>query len=244
MKCIKCGYVSFDHLSECKKCQTSIAAAREGLGFSAVRPAAPALLGSLLRDFQSPAQQKKPAEAPETLNTLNTFSSMPEASDALNEVFRIEHTDTDDVVADAGETEEDFSLLDISDEELELLIDQDSPGAAQNEATRSTGQTVSPSESIAMPVLDDVSLDDGLTLSFDDFDETESETKTRDLSADTLGEPAWLQNEPPLTLEFEHAEEQSARKPEESGNDFIIDLSESDLDALLKRLESNSKEGA
>ncbi len=237
MKCIKCSYVSFDHLSECKKCQTSLAAAREDLGFSSVKPAVPSLLGSLLRDFQ--AQRTKPSDASEN---FAAFSLKPEAGDALNEVFRIEHDDVAGVVADAGDTEEDFSLLDISDEELELLIE--SPGDSPKEKTRSTGQTVSPSQSIAMPVLAEESPDDALTLSFDDFDETENETTTLDLSADTLGEPAWLQNEPPLTLEFEHAEEHPARRPEESGNDFIIDLSETDLDTLLKRLEDNSKQQA
>jgi hypothetical protein len=48
MKCPKCGFVSFDHLSECKKCAADLVAVREGLGFSALRSEVPFLLGTLL----------------------------------------------------------------------------------------------------------------------------------------------------------------------------------------------------
>ena len=48
MKCQKCGYVSFDYLSECKSCGTNISAAREALGLFGVKPSMPSLLSSLL----------------------------------------------------------------------------------------------------------------------------------------------------------------------------------------------------
>ncbi len=48
MKCPKCGFVSYDHLSECKKCGADLAAVREGLGFSAHKSEVPFLLGTLV----------------------------------------------------------------------------------------------------------------------------------------------------------------------------------------------------
>jgi hypothetical protein len=50
MKCQKCGYVSFDYLSQCKKCGADLTTVREKLGFSALKPEVPSLLGALLRD--------------------------------------------------------------------------------------------------------------------------------------------------------------------------------------------------
>jgi hypothetical protein len=50
MKCQKCGYVSFDYLSQCKKCGADLTAARGLLGFSELKSEVPSLLGALLRD--------------------------------------------------------------------------------------------------------------------------------------------------------------------------------------------------
>jgi hypothetical protein len=50
MKCQKCGFVSFDYLSQCKKCGANLSAVRELLGFSAVKSEVPCLLGALLRN--------------------------------------------------------------------------------------------------------------------------------------------------------------------------------------------------
>lgn len=254
MKCAKCGYVSFDHLSECKKCQTSMAAAREGLGFLAVRPAVPSLLGSLLREHLSPAQPTPPASAPET---LDPFSLQSEMSISLDEGFGAAPPLA---ASNTGAAEEDFSLLDLSDEELEQLIDQDSPDTGKREETlpddlpgismdEYLDETFSlpetdPQSPIAAPAQSEAASDQEMTLNFDDFFDATDAAKPEDspdLPGDSLGEPAWLKNEAPLTLQFEPAPEQAARPPEESGNDFVIDLSESDLDALLKRLEDDTK---
>jgi hypothetical protein len=50
MKCQKCGFVSFDYLSQCKKCGADLTAVREKLGFSALKSDVPFLLGTLLKD--------------------------------------------------------------------------------------------------------------------------------------------------------------------------------------------------
>lgn len=48
MKCHKCNHISFDHLSQCRKCGVDLSETREALGFAAFNPSAPFLLGSLL----------------------------------------------------------------------------------------------------------------------------------------------------------------------------------------------------
>jgi hypothetical protein len=53
MKCSKCGFISFDYLSTCKKCGTNLSQARSGLGFSESVPAPPAFLKVMLEDVSS-----------------------------------------------------------------------------------------------------------------------------------------------------------------------------------------------
>jgi hypothetical protein len=50
MRCQKCGFVSFDYLSQCKKCGADLTAVRELLGFSALKSEVPFLLAALLRN--------------------------------------------------------------------------------------------------------------------------------------------------------------------------------------------------
>ncbi len=48
MRCPKCGYVSFDYLVRCKKCNRDLADARLALNLLDVKPATPFLLASLV----------------------------------------------------------------------------------------------------------------------------------------------------------------------------------------------------
>ncbi|HAA03318.1 MAG TPA: hypothetical protein DCE18_08100 [Syntrophobacteraceae bacterium] len=64
MKCVKCGYISFDYLSVCKKCGVSLNQARSGLGFLESKPEPPEYLKALLNEggaAGSDAQGTKPA---------------------------------------------------------------------------------------------------------------------------------------------------------------------------------------
>lgn len=53
MRCQSCGYISFDHLSACKKCGGDAAAARNALGLVAGKPTMPFFLGALVSGSQS-----------------------------------------------------------------------------------------------------------------------------------------------------------------------------------------------
>jgi hypothetical protein len=69
MKCQKCGFVSFDYLSQCKKCGADLTAVRELLGFSALKSEVPALLGTLLKSGgRSGAVQGRPVTEASDIN--------------------------------------------------------------------------------------------------------------------------------------------------------------------------------
>jgi hypothetical protein len=64
MKCPKCGFVSFDHLSECTRCRCDLRAVREGLGFGEFKPEVPSLLGVLFGEGRSEGALGDGAELP------------------------------------------------------------------------------------------------------------------------------------------------------------------------------------
>ncbi len=228
MKCAKCGYVSFDHLSECKKCQASMAAVREALGFSAAKPAAPSLLGSLLGASQSLAESHAAADS----QTHVAFNPQEDIGSVLSEGFMSEPAS-----AHPAEAEEDFSLLDLSDEELESLIVKDTFTNEEGEDLQPTGEIAfSPSAEITLPEPAGESPLEEQVLSFDDFHEASE--KPAPVAPDFDGESLRLEDGPVLSLEFEHA------APPAADGDFVIDLSESELETLLKRLEGAPNEEA
>lgn len=54
MRCPKCGYFSFDYLTECGKCGVGLSEVKEKLGLVAIKPSVPFFLGSLLKDGTPP----------------------------------------------------------------------------------------------------------------------------------------------------------------------------------------------
>lgn len=66
MRCPKCGYNSFDYLSECGKCHTDLSKVRLELGFTNVKPTMPAWLGSLIREEPPSARVEKAGQATAT----------------------------------------------------------------------------------------------------------------------------------------------------------------------------------
>lgn len=154
MKCTKCGFVSFDYLSECKKCATSLAGTREALGLATAKPAIPSFLGSLLKDYEKPPAQSVPESAGSNLPSFDfadEFDNHPAEE-----------------VAPPGQTEGgDLNLLEISDEELEFLIEagMDDKGEAQPEDTvvdpakDAVADTVAGPGRVARDDSDDLTLD-------------------------------------------------------------------------------------
>lgn len=129
MRCTKCGYVSFDFHSDCRKCGTNLAAIRECLGFQAVKPAVPFLLGSLLKDYvKPPAKTEKDLTAESSLPALDFGEEFEPASGANGKSTAVAHASPKfgETASETYEGEE-FNLLDLSSEELDLLIEDQEP---------------------------------------------------------------------------------------------------------------------
>ena len=126
MKCTKCGYVSFDFLSECKQCGTNLAGTREALGFPAAKPAIPFYLGSLLKDYVQPSEQsdeQASAGGPSAFDFGEDESAKEDSVLKLDEVaLSVPAAGTEIAMEHPDAPEEEFNLLDLSDEELDLLI--------------------------------------------------------------------------------------------------------------------------
>ena len=259
MRCTKCGYISFDYLSECKKCRTSLADAREGLGFFAAKPAVPSLLGSLLSDYEHLVKQESaPVE-----NAISTafygfggglWQTNP-GSSAAQATTAIANPD------ESEEEEEDFSLLDLSDQELELLIDKgplESPqqetviGSSSDDAVLSTSEFFSQAEQkppafetgpVETPLKTETAygLDNYLTPP----DSDAQTAPTGELIPKFIGDLPGLKREVTESdpEQFVVPPEQAGPVPEPDGStdDFVIELSENDLDSLMKELKGTTK---
>ncbi len=267
MKCIKCGYTSFDYLSECRKCGTSLAAARDVLGFSATKPEIQSLLGSLLGDFLSPVKQAGEVAEPAISASFDFGEGLTSESNLIKPETAVGQPASPILGPDEGD--EDFSLLDLSDDELELLIEKEPEGGETkpislgSDSDAVAGKAPEPvsfvepfpptAESAAVPVKD-------VQPGFDQFEIEEAapelqaaqfegggkaKEETGDLVIDFLedpfsepdagakGSPAGLEAKPPKT---------EPHPDKTSDDDFVIELSENDLDALLAELGSSSEE--
>ncbi len=260
MKCIKCGYVSFDYLSECKKCRTSLTAARDGFGFAGGKPTVPFLLGSLVSIYESPALTESAV--------VETEMTAPFSfGEGVGDGFRLEKPEsqtgeTASPVASPDESDEDFSLLDLSDEELELLIDGESLGSVETEATPRgsnsdrTGNRAPEllSTAEAAPAPFEISQTEGetqsvaetakdeLVMEFDDYpnglDSEPEITPTLEPVTESLGARKEFAEIPKDTDEFKLRPERAKSEPDDPTDDFVIELSENDLDTLLEELRS------
>jgi hypothetical protein len=63
MKCTGCGFINFDHLSKCRKCDEDLSAVRKGLGLADFRPNPPFFLKALLEESQQAAAEIGPGAA-------------------------------------------------------------------------------------------------------------------------------------------------------------------------------------
>jgi len=124
MKCHKCGFVGFDHLSQCKNCGADLTAIRERLGFSGLKSEVPFLLGTLLAGVGGNEILKGSAEG-ESVNldfgydSMESLSSMPEAVGL--EQSAGEPAIASDADMEPQETGGDDFIIELSDDDLEDL---------------------------------------------------------------------------------------------------------------------------
>ena len=266
MRCAKCGYFSFDYLSQCKKCRTNLADVRIGLGFSSATPAIPSLLGSLFRDFEPVANQESAAVAIAVSDPIYFEERLDAAPRPLER--ESETVATPPALANSEEAEEDFSLLDLSDEELDLLIDNRAfvsdemePAIQTRADTDDVDFTIPESLSSAEPAPPVLKIEPAetetpsepssgeieLTFEPDDHlpeskDEPVAAASTITMDQELTLDLQELDRVPGIAAsELEAFQEPGGPQNNKSEDDFVIELSEDDLDSLLMELSHPPK---
>jgi hypothetical protein len=70
MKCHKCGFVSFDYLSECRKCGVNLEGSRSVLGLLDFKPSMPFFLGAMINAVPAGANGGSPGVASQTAEAM------------------------------------------------------------------------------------------------------------------------------------------------------------------------------
>lgn len=238
---------------------------RQRLGFSGTKPAVPALLASLLKEAAPPAVKQESAVVETIMSGPLDFEGGLEGGPG-----QMEHISGAAAMAPAialpDDAEEDFSLLDLSDEELDLLIDKGAFATSEAKAgMQQTGNALDEGSSIiagfdgpasAVSAIKEPakaetgveSVDSALDLVFEPDDYTpELKDKTAiSYTGDpdpefTIDLPGFEERLDVNEIEFEALPNQAGSTHDESKDDFVIELSEDDLDSLLVELSHPAK---
>lgn len=219
MKCTKCGYVSFDYLSECRKCGANLLQVRDGLGFGSAKPAVPSFLAGMLEDNAIPAAKDEGDSRPEkgepTLDFGEEFA-VPDLDEARDDDSTAAFAQQADGHLSERRERGEFNLVDLSDVELDLSIDD----GAEVE--------VEPKLDIAPELDGDLKLD--LDPQLDAELELEPQLETE-----------WDSERGEEGKSSGSAEDQSALPGNEP---LVVELSENELEDLLSELEKSSPKGA
>ncbi len=124
MKCHKCGFVGFDHLSQCKKCGADLTAIRERLGFSALKSEVPFLLGTLLagggkNDIPKARAEEERVDVDFGYDSMELMPSVPEAAGFEQSAGK--PAIASDVDTEPQETGGDDLIIELSEDDLEDL---------------------------------------------------------------------------------------------------------------------------
>lgn len=197
--------------------------ARARLRFSAAKPAAPSMLGSLL---SSPMSTVQYAPAPEQNPTAEAASLEPETGISFDADFLSDSPAAGRKVFATDDPNEDFSLLDISDEELgTLIVEHDQFGKAKSEDSPPLSEAHDFASNDFTP---SDPLDTSAELELDLGDLVETKEGEIDPGALFQGEPEKLD---PATVSQAQAG---------FNDDFLIDFSEGELDNFLKQLDQTT----
>jgi hypothetical protein len=219
MKCTKCGFVSFDYLSECTKCGINLSAARDTLGFSGKKSNVPFFLGSLLKEYVKPPAADNKDLTEDSSTPSFDFGDESELNGSFGNAEQAVMTvAAEQTAASASTTEpletEDFSLLDISDEELDILMAEEvnapeSTSGSQASLSQSADVTGGHKDSLIPRV--DLSSLPGLA---------------------AKGQESGVSDEPTVATRKDTVDE-----------NLVIDLSDMDLENFLSELDDPSEQG-
>lgn len=237
MKCQKCGYTSFDYLSQCRKCGADLATIRDALGFDSAKPAIPFLLGALLRDYDPHDSQKKDLREKYSEIEFGEFEldgpgeqatpargegRSQQSAPADSAGYGVQAPVTPSAVSPEATPQPKPAVSQASPEDdlefdVDFLLDSDAPPASPASAAPSVP---SPAASPAAP-----------------RDELEIDLSDEDLKlimSDIGQAPATPRPASP----------QPTAKPAAGEDDLVIELSEKDLENLLMELEDDSQPGS
>jgi len=231
MRCPKCGYHSFDYLSECGKCHTDLSKVRQELGFSSVRPTMPAWLVSLVKEGPQHAKMDQVGHA-EAIDLDDLLQASALAAESVPELS----LEDDSIPAEAAAEPIEFQLDD-ADQTLRAEV-----GGKSGE--RAPVPIESPAATAAVPVEIQADLDPPASAEMTiDLSDDLHDWSLLDLQMDEGDGPAASELQ-----EGAHAAERSLAaaprvKPgKEAKDEAIIELSEEDLEGLLLELENGGKE--
>jgi hypothetical protein len=251
MKCHKCGFISFDYLSECKKCGVDLTAGREKMGFSSIKPSEPFFLASLLKSHVS-----EPRSGPGTTAASEAaWNDLAEIDLGDEPALDLDLSDSDDAstvslpfTVHAGKGDEPVSKLKAPTEpgkpvftrhesglgdELELDLDSVLDAASSGV----TQQKPKPDTAGIQLRLDDTDMD----ISVDNLDlviEDAESIKGNGVTERVVRSPAASAKSPHGELDM---------SDERFGNteaETVIELSSDDLESLLEELEEAPGGGA
>jgi hypothetical protein len=223
MKCGKCGFVSFDYLTECKSCGANLAGSRENLGLPAGRPAASFFLGSLLKDHaKSDTKADKDLTAGSTLPAIDFNEPDDFLLDDVNTGMGRKFAAAPAGIAAGqpampGVADDELQDMDLSDEELDLLIahdrDSDEPGGGELGVGMQT-ETAAGRTAVAQS---------------EDLEDDELDLAALDELSMEMGE------EIPQSAPSASANTRTGAPPAAAGIDdgLVLDLSETDVDGMF-----------
>lgn len=158
MRCPKCGYISFDHLEKCRKCNKDIEAISDGLFGSTYNIQAPTFL-HLPREIKEEPSVQRDLSGEQSFDEMDEYVDEDleilieeEESDLEEEISLAEDEQTglqlseEDDQEDDGEIEIDFSQFEDADEPEVGLFDED-----ETEEEEQPGQLSQHSMTIEIP---------------------------------------------------------------------------------------------
>lgn len=232
MRCSKCGYYSFDYLSQCKKCGIDLSKIRQDLGFMDVEPKLPFSLDALLAGGGTDGE-------------INFGGSLGAAADTMqgtlilgpsDEVGALDLNDTELHLPDLAE--EDIGLISLELEDDNITIELPDDGSVGKAAAKKGLE-----ETLAFDASPDISLQPtvGLNPSLEKAAKIAGDLEgdlTLDLSEEDMDNI--LGNLQALTDEQKEPVEKNASHLEE---EITIDLSDVDLQGFtFDELETEKQE--
>ncbi len=132
MRCQKCGFVSFDYLTECKKCGVDLTATRDLLGYLSIKPSSPFFLEAILAN-RAASPVGSAAGIGAAVDAANLSLADMELEDDL--AFDIDFSTIDDApkqasqqrspAISAGETDSDLDFFKDLEKELTMELSDD-----------------------------------------------------------------------------------------------------------------------